>query len=38
MRDRGELAALLRKGADKAQAVASKTLTRTYASIGFLPR
>jgi len=38
MDDRGELAALLRRGADKARAVASATLARTYDAIGFLPR
>jgi tryptophanyl-tRNA synthetase len=35
--DRGELAALLRKGADKARAVASATLQRAYTSVGLLP-
>jgi tryptophanyl-tRNA synthetase len=38
LEDRGELAALLRKGAAKAGAVASRTLTRAYDAIGFLPR
>lgn len=38
MTDRGELARLLRKGADKAGAVAAATLDRAYAAIGFLPR
>ena len=38
MTDRGELASLLRKGADKATAVASATLDRAYNAIGFLPR
>ena len=38
MTDRGELASLLRKGADKAGAVAAATLERAYAAIGFLPR
>ena len=38
MTDRGELASLLRKGADKAGAVASATLQRAYDAIGFLPR
>ena len=37
MTDRGELAALLRKGADKAGAVAAATLDRAYTAIGFLP-
>ncbi len=36
--DRGELAALLRKGADKARAVASATLDRAYDAVGLLPR
>ena len=38
MTDRGELAALLRKGSDKAGAVAAATLDRAYQAIGFLPR
>jgi tryptophanyl-tRNA synthetase len=38
MTDRGELASLLRKGADKAGAVAAATLDRAYTAIGFLPR
>jgi tryptophanyl-tRNA synthetase len=38
MTDRGELASLLHKGADKATAVASATLDRAYNAIGFLPR
>ena len=38
MTDRGELALLLRKGADKAGAVAAATLDRAYAAVGFLPR
>ncbi len=38
MTDRGELASLLRKGAEKATAVASATLDRAYNAIGFLPR
>ena len=37
MADRGELQRLLRKGADKARAVASKTLDRAKNAIGFLP-
>ena len=36
--DRGELAALLHKGADKARAVASATLDRAYNAVGLLPR
>jgi tryptophanyl-tRNA synthetase len=36
--DPGELAALLRKGADKARSVAAVTLDRAYRAIGFLPR
>ena len=36
--DPGELAAMLRKGADKARAVAAVTLERAYRAIGFLPR
>ena len=36
--DPGELAALLRKGADKARAVASVTLRRAYDAVGLLPR
>jgi tryptophanyl-tRNA synthetase len=35
--DPGELASLLRKGADKARTVASATLKRAYDAIGFLP-
>jgi len=38
MTDRGELASLLRKGAEKAGHVAAATLDRAYAAIGFLPR
>ncbi len=38
MTDRGELASLLRKGADKAGDVAAATLDRAYSAIGFLPR
>ena len=38
MTDRGELAALLRKGSQKAGAVAEATLERAYTAIGFLPR
>jgi tryptophanyl-tRNA synthetase len=38
MTDRGELASLLRKGADKATKVAEATLDRAYTAIGFLPR
>jgi tryptophanyl-tRNA synthetase len=38
MTDRGELASLLRKGADKATVVAAATLERAYTAIGFLPR
>ena len=38
MTDRGELASLLRKGADKATGVAAATLDRAYNAIGFLPR
>jgi tryptophanyl-tRNA synthetase len=37
MDDRGELAALLRRGAVKARAVAAKTLDRAYTNIGLLP-
>ncbi|MGD9997886.1 MAG: tryptophan--tRNA ligase [Ilumatobacteraceae bacterium] len=37
MDDRGQLAELLRKGADKARAVSSVTLRRAYDAIGFLP-
>jgi tryptophanyl-tRNA synthetase len=36
--DPGELAGLLRKGADKAGEIASATLERAYRSIGLLPR
>ncbi len=36
--DPGELAALLRKGADKARGIASVTLDRAYRAIGLLPR
>lgn len=35
--DRGELAALLRRGAHRAREVASGTLTRAYDAVGFLP-
>ncbi|MEK7426935.1 MAG: tryptophan--tRNA ligase [Actinomycetota bacterium] len=38
MDDRGELTSLLRKGADKAGAVAQATLQRAYDHIGLLPR
>jgi tryptophanyl-tRNA synthetase len=38
MTDRGELASLLHKGADKAGEVAAATLERAYSAIGFLPR
>jgi tryptophanyl-tRNA synthetase len=38
MTDRAELAALLRKGSQKAGAVAAATLDRAYTAIGFLPR
>jgi tryptophanyl-tRNA synthetase len=37
MGDRAELSRLLRVGADKARAVASRTLQRTYDNIGLLP-
>jgi tryptophanyl-tRNA synthetase len=37
MTDRGELTALLSKGAEKARGVASKTLERAYSAIGLLP-
>ena len=37
MTDRGELQALLRKGADKARAVAAPTLARAQTAIGLLP-
>ena len=37
MADPAELASLLSKGADKARAVASKTLERAYSAIGLLP-
>ena len=36
--DPAELAALLRRGADKARAVASVTLQRAYDAVGLLPR
>ncbi len=35
--DRGELARLLRLGADKARTVAARTLERAYSNIGLLP-
>ena len=38
MDDRGELARLLRVGADKARGVASATLDRTHTAIGMVPR
>ncbi|MBM3827938.1 MAG: tryptophan--tRNA ligase [Actinobacteria bacterium] len=37
MGDRAELSRLLRRGADKAREVASRTLQRTYDNIGLLP-
>lgn len=36
--DRGEMGRLLTKGAEKARSVASETLDRVYANVGFLPR
>ena len=36
--DRGELASLLHKGAEKARTVASATLDRAYNAVGLLPR
>ena len=36
--DRGELASLLHKGADRAGSVASATLDRAYRAVGLLPR
>jgi tryptophanyl-tRNA synthetase len=36
--DRGELASLLHKGAEKARTVASATLQRAYDAVGLLPR
>jgi tryptophanyl-tRNA synthetase len=36
--DPGEIARILHLGADKAQAVASKTLSTVYERVGFLPR
>jgi tryptophanyl-tRNA synthetase len=36
--DRGELASLLHKGADRARAVASATLERAYTAVGLFPR
>ena len=38
MTDRAELAALVRKGSQKAGVVAAATLERAYTAIGFLPR
>jgi tryptophanyl-tRNA synthetase len=38
MTDRGELASLLVKGADKARAFASATLARAYDAVGLLRR
>ena len=38
MDDRGELARLLRVGAEKARAVASVTLGRAHSNIGIVPR
>jgi tryptophanyl-tRNA synthetase len=38
MADPGEIARLLRGGADRAQSVASKTLADAYGRVGFLPR
>ena len=36
--DRGELASLLHKGAEKARTVAAATLQRAYDAVGLLPR
>ena len=36
--DRGELSRLLRRGAEKAGAVAAATLQRAHTAIGLLPR
>jgi tryptophanyl-tRNA synthetase len=36
--DKGELARLLRRGAEKAETIASKTLSTVYDRVGFLPR
>ena len=36
--DRGELASLLHKGADRAGTVASVTLARAYRAVGLVPR
>ena len=38
MADRGELTALLHKGAAKAGAVAKSTLARAYDHLGLVPR
>ncbi len=38
MNDRGELARLVRKGDERAEAVAAATLSRAHAAIGMLPR
>ena len=38
MNDRGELARLIRRGDERAEAVAGATLARTHAAIGILPR
>jgi tryptophanyl-tRNA synthetase len=37
-RDPGELSSLLRRGDERAEAVASATLERAYRAIGMLPR
>ncbi|MEY3483012.1 MAG: tryptophan--tRNA ligase, partial [Actinomycetota bacterium] len=38
MNDRAELARLVRKGDERAEAVAAATLSRAHAAIGMLPR
>ncbi|MFM7666291.1 MAG: tryptophan--tRNA ligase, partial [Actinomycetota bacterium] len=38
MNDRGELARLIRRGDERAEAVAAATLARAHAAIGILPR
>lgn len=38
MSDRGEIEAILRKGAEKAEAIAADNITEIYDIVGFLPR
>ncbi len=38
MADRGEIEGILRKGAEKAEAIAAETIAKVYDIVGFLPR